>query len=148
LQVVEKPTVYKVPGTAIEGYPWGLFVMAPFWSRLRSWVRCHLPGNVPDKAGQFPGGGNTDLVQMQMPGAQAPIALTQPALGTPGDVANSFGLSLLTPLEHCRGDTAAAIVTSSPMFEPRPDSDGTVNWIWPGAKSSAANASLGAMWGR
>src|SRR5258706_16406166 len=78
--------------------------------RARCSVEWDLSGDIPDKTDQLPGDGDADLVQMQLPCAQTPIALAQPALGTPGNITHGRGLSLLTPLKRESNPCREAIV--------------------------------------
>jgi len=56
--------------------------------------QCHLPRDIPDKAGEFASNGNTDLILMEFSThAQMAIAMCQPQLCFPGDIT----ITLLCP---------------------------------------------------
>src|ERR1700676_3135128 len=71
-----------------------------------------LPGDRPDKAGKFSSDGNADLVQMQVAGTEAPVALCETQLSAPGDLTHCLGLTFLAHLVSAADAGSEALVPS------------------------------------
>jgi len=73
-------------------------------------ARCNVPADIPDEGGEFAGKCDADLVVVQAASLEAPVAVVQAQLRTPGDRADLGRLSFLTQLEDSADAGGEAVV--------------------------------------
>ena len=76
-------------------------------------MRSDLAAQIPYEASELSGDGHAHLVGLHPPSAQAPIALTQAQLRTPGNRAHSCGLIFLAHLQDAADAGSEPIVPGS-----------------------------------